>query len=652
MPWSLTAPLSRMVVLPAPGGVVIAGGLSSAQTSTDGVYHLDTTTGSLQQTGVLAHAVHDASGGVVGGSGVVFGGGSTTTVASVQAFSSTPSPGAAQAGTSVSSLPTPRSDSAAVTVGATTYIIGGFDGNAATADVLATTDARTFVKVATLAVPVRYPAVAASGRYIYVFGGESVGGGNGGGAGGSPGSGSEPANSPVDVIQRVDPTSHTCVVVGHLPYPLEAAVAANIDGNIYVAGGDSPTGGARAPGMGSTQLNGWASAPGQATPGLTAIGDVWAFNTATGAIARAGELQVPVAHAGMAVQGGSAWIIGGESTASVVGTVQSLRPNQAFGTAGAPGAGSPYFGNDLLVADRGNNRLLLLDSSMRVLWTYPNSTSPPDTLGFYFPDDAFFADHGTMIVSNQEENDTIVEIAYPSGRIIWSYGHPKVAGTAPGYLHEPDDAYLLRNGQISVADAQNCRVLVLNSNGTVASQIGTDGRCVHNPPASMGSPNGDTPLWNGNLLVSEINGSWVSEYTPSGRLVWTAHLPIAYPSDPQQVGATPTSNPDRYLLADYTRPGEVLQFNREGQILSTYVAQAGPGLLDHPSLAEELPDGMYMINDDYNNRMIAIDPSDGAVIWQYGVTGQAGTGPGQLNLPDGFDLLGPGGTTPTHPQTG
>src|SRR5208283_3851229 len=107
------------------------------------------------------------------------------------------------------------------------------------------------------------------------------------------------------------------------------------------------------------------------------------------------------------------------------------------------GAGSPFFGAKLLIADRGNNRLLVIDASMRIDWVYPSSLSPPDPLGFYFPDDAFFIDKGTAIISNQEGNETIVEIAYPSGKIIWSYGHPKHAGSASGYLREPDDAYRL-----------------------------------------------------------------------------------------------------------------------------------------------------------------------------------------------------------------
>ncbi|MGH2941103.1 MAG: hypothetical protein ACRDPE_23635 [Solirubrobacterales bacterium] len=39
-----------------------------------------------------------------------------------------------------------------------------------------------------------------------------------------------------------------------------------------------------------------------------------------------------------------------------------------------------------------------------------------------------------------------------------------MSGSEPGYLHEPDDAYLLKNGDVSVADAENCRVLLISPN--------------------------------------------------------------------------------------------------------------------------------------------------------------------------------------------
>ena len=45
-----------------------------------------------------------------------------------------------------------------------------------------------------------------------------------------------------------------------------------------------------------------------------------------------------------------------------------------------------------------------------------------------------------------------------------------------------------------------------------------------------------------------------------------------------------------------------------------------------------------MLTDDGNHRVIVIDYQTKQIIWQYGVTGMAGSGPGQLNQPDGFDL--------------
>jgi hypothetical protein len=75
-------------------------------------------------------------------------------------------------------------------------------------------------------------------------------------------------------------------------------------------------------------------------------------------------------------------------------------------------------------------------------------------------------------------------------------------------------------------------------------------------------------------------------------------------------------------------------------------------MLDHPSLAERLPNGLISVNDDYRHRVILIDPTTNAIVWQYGQTDQPGTGLDQLNIPDGFDLLLPDHTTPLHSPTG
>lgn len=625
LPWKLSTPLSRLSVVPgsAPNQLILIGGLTSSNVSATAVSHLDIGTGNTTAETSLATGIHDAASAVIAGKPVLFGGGSDSSVNTAQTLSSSGSV------THVATLPQKRSDAVAVSVGNQTYVVGGYDGTSADQQVLSTTDGSTFRVVGSLPVAVRYPAVAALNGLVYVFGGIQIGGSNSG--------------KPVDTIQIIDTRSHKISVANwHLPMALSGAAAMTIGNEMFLAGGQSNVPQSITPGMGTTQT-------GAPSAGSDTVGTIWAVDTAAGQLKHAGQLQVPIANAGVAVLGSTAWLVGGETNGVVTANVQMIRPNLKFGIAGTPGAGSPYYNDKLLVADRGNNRLLVLDAAQNVTWKYPSSTAANPA--FYFPDDAFFANHGTTIISNQEDNETVIQLSYPSGQITWSYGHAKSAGVAPGFLRSPDDAYLLANHQILVADDQNCRVLFINPDKTVAHQIGTNSVCKHNPPQSLGSPNGNTPLYDGNVLISEIFGSWVSEYTPEGKLVWTTHIPISYPSDPQQLGASPGQNPDNYLIADYASPGAVVRFNRAGQVLYKYSPTSGPGRLDHPSLVEPLPSGVYMLNDDDRNRMVAIDPDTNALVWQYGVTDKMGTEPGMLNQPDGFDLLLPDGTTPTHSVT-
>jgi hypothetical protein len=608
LPWHLPQPNSRAVAVTGKtGSLLVAGGLSSSSATTANVVGVAVPSGTSTTAGALAEATHDAAGTTLGGRLLVFGGGTQASVATVQSFPLAAAP-PENVGGVVGQLPQPRSDGVAVTVGGTAYVIGGYDGTSADPEVLATKNGASFRDVGSLPVPVRYPAAAGLGHRIYVFGGEQVGG----------------TGAAVNVIQRIDTSTGKITVVGHLPQALTAASAVTLGGAIYLAGGSN---------------------------GSLSSGAIYAFDPVRDRALPAGNLIAPVSNAAVVAVGGTAWLMGGENGGTPTDDVQMLRPNSKFGFAGDPGAGSPYFGERLLIADRGNNRLLVLNDTGATVWTYPNPPlmpPPPGPLGFYFPDDAFFFDHGSAIISNQEENETIVEIGFPSGKILWTYGQPAQPGSSPGFLHEPDDAYKLKDGNVTVADADNCRILVISPAGSIVSQVGQTqtGKCVHRPPTGIGGPNGDTPLANGDFLVSETNGSFISEYTPSGTLVWTTHVPIGYPSDPQPLGA------DLYLCADYSDPGGIVEFNRTGQIVYQYRVTSGLGQLDQPSLVELLPSGVFMANDDYRDRMIAIDPTTQATVWDYGVPDVPGTAPGYLDIPDGFDILNADGSTPTHPQTG
>ncbi len=602
-PVPLPAPISGESVVATKDGPLIAGGLDSSSSSVSGVFALDATGGHLRDVGSLTAPLHDAAATMLGNRVLVFGGGtetSTDTVQTLAAPGGTVTPGTTAE--DIGTLPTARSDLSAVTLGKFAYVLGGYDGTNPIDSVLATPDGESFTQVAKLPVPARYLAVAALGGRIFAFGGLTAGG------------------AASDVIREVNPKAGTARVVGHLPQAVSHANALVLGGSIYVLGGEA---------------------------GGTPTDRIWRFEPGHLNVVAAGRLPRPIAGGSAAVIGSTGYLIGGTgSDEAPLATVIALSPKRLTKPKPAAAPAKPPFSGRLLIADRGNDRLLVVNAQKHILWHFPSRAHPAPPGGFYFPDDAFFIHGGTGIISNEEQNERIVQLSFPAGKLLWSYGHPGVTGSEPGYLHEPDDAYLLKDGTVSVADAQNCRVLLISHAKKILRTFGNPTSCSHEPPRFLGSPNGDTPLADGNFLISEVNGSYIDEITPSGKLVWTVHLPIAYPSDPQQLG------PNRYLVADYTRPGGIYEFDRAGKILWSYHPSSGSRMLNHPSLAERLPNGLIAANDDYRARVVIIDPRTRRIVWQYGHTGEPGTGPDHLRLPDGFDLLAPNGATPTHPYTG
>jgi hypothetical protein len=295
----------------------------------------------------------------------------------------------------------------------------------------------------------------------------------------------------------------------------------------------------------------------------------------------------------------------------------------------------------LLIADRGNNRIILVTPTHRWLWHFPNSRDLRKGVHLRFDDDAFVAPGGTAIVSNEEDADTIVSIDIRSHTRVHLYGRPGVSGSGSGLLNTPDDAYPLKGGLVSVADAYNCRVLYIR-NHQIIRQLGETGVCRHDPPTTFGSLNGDTPLPDGGVLVSEINGSWIDDIGPDGRLRFAFQAPVRYPSDPQPLSG------DRILIADYSRPGAVVIVNHHGTTLWRYRPTSGFGSLDHPSLAIMLPNGDIAVNDDFRDRVVVIDPATSRIVWAYGHTNVPGTKPGYLRTPDGMDFVPLDGRG--HPQ--
>ena len=301
----------------------------------------------------------------------------------------------------------------------------------------------------------------------------------------------------------------------------------------------------------------------------------------------------------------------------------------------APGSNPAALLGGIAIADEGNNRIVVVDPQGRVRWIFPQKGDLKPGQTFKTPDDVFFSADGKSIIATESEHQMVSIIDIATRKIVFEYGVAGHGSSKAGHLNNPDDALLLKDGRVLVADIKNCRILFINPKSKKTTQLGVTGWCAHNPPKTFGSPNGIFPMKDGRYLVTEINGNWVDAMTLKGKVSWSVHAPgILYPSDTNEV----TSNV--YLTVDFSSPGQIVEFNSKGKLLWKF-KPTGSAALDHTSLAHALPNGNIISTDDANHRIIIVDRKTKKIIWQYGHKGKKGTAAGYLNNPDGLDLLPP-----------
>jgi DNA-binding beta-propeller fold protein YncE len=307
-------------------------------------------------------------------------------------------------------------------------------------------------------------------------------------------------------------------------------------------------------------------------------------------------------------------------------------PPPATGTRANP---VPNWGKPLpwpvVIADRRNNRLIEIAPDKRIIWEFPS----PDLVIFRGNDDIYFAPDGKMMVVNEEDNYDIHFVDYAERVITRTFGISDRIGSAGQLLNYPDDAQMLSDGKMVVADIRNCRILIIDPpTAAIDTDWGRPGACRHDPPNAFGYPNGAAPLENGDILVTEIPDSWIERMHRDGTIAWAVRAPhTRYPSD-----AFLTQD-GQVITADFVKPGGVVIFDpKTARVTWEYRFTSGEEMLDHPSLAEELPDGNVLLNDDHRHRVMVIDRQTKKIIWQYGVTDKTGHAPGYLWNPDGLDL--------------
>ena len=287
----------------------------------------------------------------------------------------------------------------------------------------------------------------------------------------------------------------------------------------------------------------------------------------------------------------------------------------------------------VVIADRRNNRLIEIAPDKSIVWEFVS----PSLAVYRGNEDVNFSADGKTLAVSEEDNFDIHLVDYEKKALTWTYGTPDTKGKGPGFLNYPDDAHMLADGKVITADIRNCRIIIVDpKTDQITTQWGTPGKCRHKPPHELAHANGATPLENGDILVTEISDAWISRITREGKVLWSVKAPnIRYPSD-----AFMTVDGKQVIVADFWKPGRVVIFDPATRKISwEYFVKEGEGMLDHSSIARELPDTHdIFIVDDLHDRVMVIDRQSKKIIWQYGEKLVKGHKPGLLFYPDGFDI--------------
>ena len=263
----------------------------------------------------------------------------------------------------------------------------------------------------------------------------------------------------------------------------------------------------------------------------------------------------------------------------------------------------------LLISDAGGNRVLIIDPNGRNMWQFPRPGDLAAGQTFKAPEAAWFSPDGKQVIVPSEDNSILYVIDIATHKMVYTYGTTDAPGSGPNQVNAPDGMMMLPSHDLLVPDAGNCRIIMIPAGGhAISQQLGQTGTCVHNPPLSFSDPSGLFPMSNGDYLITEGDGHWVSEMNLSGKVSWSVQVPgVSAIYETSEVG------PDRYATVDHVFPGQVLTFDHTGKVLWRY-APIGDQALNKPSLVLALPNGDFIVSDKVNNRLIVVDPRTNAIV--------------------------------------
>lgn len=303
----------------------------------------------------------------------------------------------------------------------------------------------------------------------------------------------------------------------------------------------------------------------------------------------------------------------------------------------------------VLIADTGHHRLLEVTPTGKVVW----QLSLPAAGGVVVhPNDVAFSPHGHSVLVSAETQDLVERVDYATRQVRWTFGVPGQAGAGSQHLNYPDDPAMLPNGDIAVADIRNCREVILSGTGQMLAAWGKPqlNYCQTNPSQGLfGYPNGSQPQPDGNILLTFSSGDRIAMFSPSGKVLWNVSAPDLFGGFASDAVAGTAGT---VIVCGYGTPGSVAAFNpHSGAQLWHYFVASGPNALSNPTVALPLPGGNVLVADSGNNRVVAINPSTGRIVWTY-ATGLSHPGGVALDVYRNWQVPAPRGARAAHPRVG
>jgi len=312
----------------------------------------------------------------------------------------------------------------------------------------------------------------------------------------------------------------------------------------------------------------------------------------------------------------------------------------------SPDAGDAGTGN-IVIADQYNNRVIEIDPSGHIVWTFGDGSQVPGPTSVVGPNDQERLPNGQTLIAGTGIPgpmagctldagcpDNRVLIVDHDGGIVWQYGDD-------GGLSVPVCSVYLPNGNVLITDQGNARIVEVTQAKTIAwtyQPLAADGG-----PA-LNSPNSAERLANGNTLITDENNNRVLEIANDGGTVW--QYPAASSDAGLLSGAAFASRlPSGNTLITSANNALVLEVDTNGNVVWSYNTATrtlgtgtdagvvdGGNAMPLPTRAVRLANGDTLISDQLNNQVIQVNQT-GQIVFQYGQLNTAGNAAGQLNGP-------------------